>query len=1373
MMLVLAAETAFGQLETPENPVYVDDSPSARDMLVRVNELTAQGSRREAVRGLQEVLDEYAHRVLPVPGDADLFVPVRRVVFERIAGDAGLLADYRMMNEPEARRLLDAGRLEEVVRSRLLTASGFEAALRLAQVYLESARFEAALRTLGELEGHPDLAARRVEAAALAGLVARYIEHEGASRLLERWGVPAPPDRWPTPVGSSIHSVGADEAGEDSNLTGIVPRPLASVTLSPVQAPLGEPDNESVMLQRQLSANNDVFSWSLPSAAGDTVYTNDGDNITAWDRFTLRPVWRVERREPVSDNLFEQRDIRRRQSRRIEDSCEVTLTPDDVIAITGLAVGGVRQGDGRVHCIDRRTGEVRWSVNVPELDGQLAESSLRGPAEVVEGTVVVAARKSARERRIVGVYLVGLALDDGSLRWIRLIGSAGALPFQTAARFPERMASRKGVVYRADEIGIIAGVRADDGSPLWVRRYPSFRMYDNEVRPPWTSSGPVAYADSVVALSPNRQKVVRIDAESGAEIGQMEADRLARPSYLLRSAQRLVGVSDGRVAWTGLDGFPNGAVHFSEPMSATGGIVGRVAVAGERVMAPLAGSIAMVDMNTGEEHDTAIDESGNALGLGGQLLIVDNDELHSYMVWDIASEMLAERVRVDPGNPAPAATLAELAYRAGRFDQIIASVDAALRAIDRNPAAHDATRAALFEAVLHMVDPVDPAEGAAPPRISSLETLAALVERLEALAERPEQMVAHRLVEARLREAGGQAAPAVESLQEILADPVLGMSFWRGGDLTIRADLEAARRLRELLGRKGWAAYAAFERESRVQMDLLPASAGAGEYEALAMRYPYSTLAPRFWLRAAERSDVQGRARLFDRGLHASAEVRAVGGSVEAAVTAELAGSLLTALVDAGRFGEARQLADALGPTYAVRAPTHDGAAVDVAALLSDSARTVTAARRPVIGTTLTTQGAAVLEQGRVLRPALESARPSTPDQVLLVSPSAQVLRLMEVSAAGTLVERWRAPAPFEPILLEHDSHALLIAWLDPLGLLIERLDAIDGRSVWKHRPFETAPAGEPANRAALLSGFVSPIEGRVFSDQVLIATDERHVVATLRTGAIVTLDRADGGVVWTGQSDVGRVFDVALRAGRLVVAGASPREGAAWRSAVVALDARSGRVSSRLDEPPGTVRWVRLTEEGLMIAGLDQGLVCVDVEQSQIRWMLGEEPTVASLDAWVFGDRLFVLDQQRELWRVDTSSGRLERPPLETRGRLVDHVGIRTAELDGQIVFASGSGLLTFGPQGALVGVDVFDSIGALVSSEPSTSLIAMLDTAPAPSPDRLSSYHLHLLDVRSARLLVSYPIRLPATPESVTLLDGLVLLSAGEATMVLRAEP
>lgn len=1372
-MLALATGPALGQLTTPENPVYVDDSPAARDMLLRVDELKAQGSRREAVRGLQDILNEHAHRVLPTRGDADLFVSVRRVVFDRIAGDAGLLADYRELNEPEARRLLEAGRLEDAVRTRLLTPSGFEAALRLAQLHLEAGRFEAALRTLGELDGHPDFEARRVEAGELLGLVARYVYHAGAWRLLEKWGVPAPAQKWPAPPGLLVDSVGPAEPGRETNLSGIVPRPLASAALSPVQTPLGEPQDETVMLQRQLAANNDVFSWTLPIAASDRVYTNDGDSITAWDRFTLRPVWRVERREPVSDNLFEQRDIRRRQSRRIEDTCEVTLTPSHVIAITGLAVGGVRQGDGRVHCIDRASGEVRWSVNVPELDAQLAESSLRGPAEVVEGTVVVAARKSARDRRIVGVYLVGLDLTDGSLRWTRLIGSAGALPFQTAARFPERMTSRHGVVFRADEIGIIAGVRTDDGSPLWVRRYPSFRMYDNDVRPPWTSSGPVVHADSVLALSPNRQQVVRIDAESGIERGRMESDRLARPNYLLATGQRLVGVADGRIAWTRLDDFPSAVVNFSSPMSTGGGIVGRVAAAGERVMAPLNGSIAMVDLSTGEEHDTGIDESGNALVLEGQLLIVDNDELHSYMVWEIASDMLAERVRTDPDDPSPAATLAELAYRAGRFDRIVESVDAALRAIERDPARHAGTRAALFDAVLHMVDPAWPPEGAAPPRISSLETLEALARRLEALAERPEEMVAHRMVEATLREAGGRSSQAVESLQQILSDPVLGSSFWRGGDLTIRADLEATRRLRELLKRKGWAAYAAFEREARAQFDLLPESAAASEFEALAMRYPYATLAPRFWLLAAERADVQGAARLLDRGLRSSADVRSVGGAVDPGVTAELAGQLLAALVDARRMSEARQLGQALDRTYAVTAPTRRGVPLDVAALLSDSAQSIAMARRPQVGTTLPAPGAAVLEQGRVLRPAIESPRPGPPDQVLLVSPSAQVLRLMEIDAGGALVERWRAPAEFEPILLEHDADALLISWLDPAGLLIERLDARDGRSVWKHRPFDTPQGGNAINRAALLGGFVAPLEGRVFDDQVLITTDERLVAATLRSGAVVTLDRADGSVVWSGQSDVGRVFDVALRAGRLVVAGASPRGGNAWRSAVVALDARSGRVSSRLDEPPGTVRWVRLTDEGLMIAGLDQGLVCIDTEQSRIRWMLGEEPTVASLDAWIFGDHLLVLDQRRDLWRIDIPSGRLERPPLETRGRLVDHVGIRAVEMDGQIIFASGSGLLTFGPQGTLSGVDVFDAIGAMVSSEPSMSVIAMLDTAPSEAPDGLSSYTLHLLDVRSAKLLSSYPIRLPATPESVTLLDGLVLVSAGQATLVLRAEP
>jgi hypothetical protein len=189
------------------------------------------------------------------------------------------------------------------------------------------------------------------------------------------------------------------------------------------------------------------------------------------------------------------------------------------------------------------------------------------------------------------------------------------------------------------------------------------------------------------------------------------------------------------------------------------------------------------------------------------------------------------------------------------------------------------------------------------------------------------------------------------------------------------------------------------------------------------------------------------------------------------------------------------------------------------------------------------------------------------------------------------------------------------------------------------------------------------------------------------------------------------------------------------------------------------------------LIAGLGRGLICVDLSESQVRWLLAEEPAKSSIDAWVFGDQLYILDQNRSLWRVDIASGRLIRPELETRGRLIDRVGIQVRQVDGHVVFASGSGMLVFDQDNELVGIDVFDAVGALVPSEPGEKVTAMIDSAPVQSPDGLSSYMLYLMDNDSGRLLASYPIRTHATPETITLLDGKILISAGEATLVIDA--
>lgn len=1368
--LVLCA-AATGQVSTPENPVYVDDSTNASDVLARLDELKRQGSVSEAVRALQRLLETEGNRVLAT-ADADLYRPVRRIAHERMLSDPELLGAYRAAEEAEAARQLEAGAFEAVVQSRFLTASGLEAALRVAQLQLERAAFRASLITLEEIEIHPDFETVRPDAVALLTRLSAYLDPVPGA-LLARWGAPEAGARIIPPPWAAPDVLGPADPGPPTRLDGIIPRPLTSADLSPLlDAPTS--GEELPFATERRTSDESVFAWTLPTVVDDVVYTNDGEHISSLDRFTLRLNWRVQRVDPVEDSLLTRRDIRRRQSRRIEDSSEVTIAGDRLLAVTGLPVSGTRQGDARLHCMDRATGRVFWSVDPADLDPALEGGSIRGPAVAAEGVAVVAVRKWARERRTVSIYLVGLDLDSGGLRWFRLMGSAGALPFQTAGRFPERITLHEGIVYRGDEIGLVAAVEMDTGRPVWVRRFGSVRLYDTDVRPPWASSGPVVRGGDVITIAPNRERIIALDQATGELRGALDADRFAKPNYLLSTAERLVCVSAGRIAWTDLATFPDGDVRVSDDL-ASPPMVGRVAATGEELIIPRNGMITTLDLATRQARSRDIDEPGNLIALDGQLLAADESQLHSYMVWEVASRLLQERLAADPSNPAPAATLAELAFRAGRYDQILAPVDRALDAIRRSPTAHELTRRDLFVSVLGMLDPATlnsrGGDEATQVKIADMTLLAALTERLEALAESPEELVSHHLIHASLREAMGDVPDAIESLQRILGDRFLAGSFWHGGQLTIRADLEASRRISRLLSEHKWDAYADFEREAQVQFSILGPEASVDELGELARRYPFSSLAPQFWLSSARADDSPAGGRRLLEGVRSLERLHGLGAPITPEVAGELFGLAIQSLVADGRAAEAGRLVDLRARDFADIPLTIAGIETAPDDLLGSESRLAEAPKRPRIGLSIDPGAVPRLEQGRVLTPTMNDARPLPTGMVLLASPSGRLIRLLALDGDGVLRERWRRVVPAEPILLELTETSALVAWLDLDEIRIESIDAADGSTKWEKQPFEPLGLRDGVPRASLLSGFTTPLEGRVFSNQLLLAGDDRILAIAERSGRVVTVDRRSGRELWRDQSEVERVFDITLGAGVLVVAGTAPDATDTWKTRIVTQEARTGEVMSRLDDAPGMVRWLRVTNDHQLAVGLDRGVICLDLAESQVRWMLSDEPTVQSIDAWALDDTLFVLDQSLRLWRIDVPSGRLIRPDLETRARLGNRTGIQVRSIDGLIAFASASGMVVYDESGDLIGIDVFDSIGALVPSEHGRDMMAMIDTAPVPSPDGFGSYMLYLMANDSGRLLGQFPVRTHAAPESVTLLDGKVLISAGEATLVIDA--
>ena len=132
-------------------------------------ELAAAGNYPEALRILQNLLDNDAERVIESSRDANLHTTVRAQVNSLLLETPELLKRYRDQEAPKAQAFVDAGDLARAETTRFLTQPGLVAAARLAQQRLDLGRFESARLTLQPILTHPDLDTTR-DALSIAAL---------------------------------------------------------------------------------------------------------------------------------------------------------------------------------------------------------------------------------------------------------------------------------------------------------------------------------------------------------------------------------------------------------------------------------------------------------------------------------------------------------------------------------------------------------------------------------------------------------------------------------------------------------------------------------------------------------------------------------------------------------------------------------------------------------------------------------------------------------------------------------------------------------------------------------------------------------------------------------------------------------------------------------------------------------------------------------------------------------------------------------------------------------------------------------------------------------------------------------------------------
>lgn len=1432
----------------PENPVFVNESIAAGEALARARENLASGNIDQAVRLLQRVLDDDATGGAGAPpssgthaagglvqssADPMLYLPVRAVVHQLLQSDAALLERYRASQDRQAADDLAAGRIRLVEHCRLLTAAGLEAALALAGEEVEASQFWAAWHTLVQLKAHPDAQdgtakGRAVcqRATRMALTIAAYLDSAWVSAEARAWAQraglnDAAPGRIAGPNGPRVISPLTAQAVP--SIEALVSRPVVSAAFA---------SRDASGTSRGGGANGRTTPESLPpsgrdlrimpSLCADTVVVPSPRGITAFDRLTLNPRWRLDARtllglEPDPDEQ-EANQLRGRGGlRTYDDVASAAVRGPWVVA--GISGESRDEEQDLVAAIDGPTGRVRWTKWSGQIDPALFRARLRGPIVLEGDLAIVSFRKELRERRLgAALYLAGLSLDDGSTRWTSLVGSIGALPFTPSAPATDGGLISDGVYLRSDRMGLLAAYVAGNGRPIWVRRFAGEVPGANNGGSSWHMQLPAVCGSRAVVLTPDRRQMVAVDIGTGGVAWRVDEQRTGQALYVLGMGEsRLVLVNDDGVRFVDASEPATGPMRiarFEAP-----GIRGRAVVAGSGVLVPLVGGVAWINPDLGPDQPGSpekplvvpIDDSGSLLADSGQLLVADDSRLHSYLSWEAGDRLLSDRIKAAPTDAAAAIALTEFAYRAGRHERVLFAADAAVSALRAGAIsaadlaeAVEPDRRRLLGALRTMIAASLRDNAASPPAsgVLSPALLMGVLERFSAMARTSEETAAHHFYLGRAHERAGRFTDAVAVYQSVLASADLCAAMWQGERLGIRADAEATRRLETILASNGRAVYAAVDREFASTLAAAPQTASATDLEQIARRYPVAAGVPALWLRVAALYRLQDRPRAAARALEAGLQTAQRLPDATMPVVGELAGELVANLRERSLVLAAGETLREVRARFPGLALSRTGAGpIDSGTLAAELGRLAQDAHRwPPVGRPQR-EGIETFVGWTIVEPAIRPTLGVAPPALMLHHDDGRVMLLSSGREPDApMGQVWSAPADADPAeLVRMDANAALLYLSTPAGGVLQRVEIPTGAVAWRTRAFGThfvgpegggaivpgprAPGSTPAQGQAA-DRIRVPLEGSRSAVELLVCTDNRSVALVERSGRAVAFDADAGSTLWAAGLPIARVFDCDVAGSVLAIAGERDvhrPDGSvsAATSILLIVDARTGHILHEIEPPTGQVRWLRLSSRGDLVVGCSGGLCSIDPETGQVNWLNADPLATGSLRAWTLGQSLLLVGSDRSLWSISFSTG-TTRPVSLRRGE-EESVRIETASEpqayaidNGALALCSPKGLLLIDRDGNVVGGDALSSEDTLVGPVPGDGLVVTLDAGVAsrtPANDAGLVYALHILESGTGRLLSSTPLALGEPPAKLALLPGRIALTAGRTTVIYRA--
>lgn len=1385
--MVLGAACVAPGRQMPLSPVFVNDSPRAADAIVRAGELASIGNVEEAASVLQSLLDNEGNRMLASAADPDLFTPVRVRVMEMLSASPALLERYRAVENEAARRMLDSGDAAGAERTRLLTPAGYEAALRLAQERMEAARFDSALVMLESLSSHPD---RKGEAAQwaedlvrrMASTTAGTATGDRAAALLGAWTGAAKVEPGESP--EIAPSRGVFDALAPAMVDGMLSRPLWSDSLGerlPVMA--------SGAAQRSGGELPENARWLhvVPSVVGDSVYVSDSQTITSWNRFTLSQRWRVkfEGVQGRNYNIGPQSGF--------EELAQVAADGRTVAAVVGLAIQGNLSIRRTLVALDAATGRTRWTRTLSELGlAESSQSALIGPAMLDQDVVVAGIRRTDQNRRLDGYAAVGIDAATGQTLWSESIASAGSPAYGVSAGVVDAPLVRDGLVYVVSSVGFSACFESVSGRVRWIRRLPAGTRTQSQPDEPWASNTPVVLDGVMFIVHPARNEVLALDARTGMVRQRMASSRMDNPSYLVGAGGKLLGVSSTSIVATDAAGFGPAAPVSRLARFSSDELRGRVVVAGGQVVAPVRAGVEFYDPSLAEVDPVktlALSKPGNVLPIESQLLVVDDREVHTYLLWEAAEAMLREQMDESPGDPGPAITYAELAHRASRPDVIVGAVDRAMAAIEADPlrTSNAQHQSRLFRALFEMVEPTAGAVGSVPPPALR----GALIERLGRCASTKQEQVSHLLAAGAFYDASALPERAVEAYQRVLDSRDLAETNFSQGETTVSAAFEATRRLRRAISTHGPGVYAAYQADAARLLGEAAASSDPEVFERLARRYPVASAAVDAWILAASRHTAQGRPKLAGQALEEGLAAARLALAGDDPRQGELAGRLVRHLIDTGLLHPARAALRAFVRDTPGGALSYEGERIDASALLADvDARLARLNRRPVLGERVG-QHQQMLEWG-VLEPVSLDAPQNVTDRVLMVSEKDEIA-MFAARGPGLPQKLWSGSAG--EVFLAMDDRGVLMAFPrghnDAADFEFIRRDIDSGVVAWRSGPFRTLLEPGPLDR--LLASVDNPIAPRIETPMtpalpvtmLSTAFDDRTLVAMDKIGRAVAFDLETGRVLWRSDGVIPRVHAVALEAGTLLVTGADgpvdfsnpvmdTHAGDAMPAVAVVLDARSGQpVTSWTGQ--GRVRWAKLSPEGLPVIGLDEGVVALDPYRGTVRWRASGKELRSTLHGWTLPGRVIVRDESDRLWRINAADGAVGAEPLDVRGRMDDGFGtVLVSDLDGRTCVRTRLGLVLLDEADQVVGADAHADETPMDFVALGAGHAVTLNRASSLDDVSQSRYELNIYELGSLKATEAVDLMLPSNADvgQCAIIDGKVLITTGAVVTVIDLE-